>query len=212
MYRHACGWAAMVLDALAQPLPRPAASLTVASVVPPLAIWPLCEHAGVEALHGTLQGQRRARPESRTKSSRCVTQNLWGHSHIVELPPSFSPLLSPSSLLGPLGRKLICRWFALVAISSPITEYLYVVRPRWHRWPWFASRMLKKTRGAQFCMGWSFGDFGAAVKSGAGRAKAQWQELSKRRRVSRLLIGRAKCRCAPQTGQSAARSRLPAGI
>lgn len=58
---------------------------------------------------------------------------------------------------------------------------------------------------------------GAAIlglRSKAGRRGpvAQWQQPSKRRRVSRPLIGCAKCRCAPQPGQSAARSRLAAGI
>lgn len=58
---------------------------------------------------------------------------------------------------------------------------------------------------------------GAAIlglRSKAGRRGpvAQWQQPSKRRGVSRPLIGRAKCRCAPQPGQSAARSRLAAGI
>ncbi|KAF3077177.1 hypothetical protein CFAM422_000787 [Trichoderma lentiforme] len=95
-----------------------------------------------------------------------------------------------------------------------------------HRHKSSASQALKlglgdvRTRGgAPRCMagawlehGWSFWRFGAAVQSGAAIAGAQWQELSKRRGVSRLLIGRAKCRCAPQPGQSAARSRLPAGV
>lgn len=59
--------------------------------------------------------------------------------------------------------------------------------------------------------GWS-SDFGLRSKAGRRGPVAQWQQPSKRRAVSRLLIGRAKCRCAPQPGQSAARSRLAAGI
>lgn len=59
--------------------------------------------------------------------------------------------------------------------------------------------------------GWS-SHFGLRSKAGRRGPVAQWQQPSKRRGVSRPLIGRAKCRCAPQPGQSAARSRLAAGI
>lgn len=48
------------------------------------------------------------------------------------------------------------------------------------------------------------GILGLRSRVGRPSPETQWQALSKRRGVSRLLIGRAKCRCAAQADQSAA--------
>ncbi|EHK45401.1 uncharacterized protein TrAtP1_003701 [Trichoderma atroviride] len=110
---------------------------------------------------------------------------------------------------GPFG---LIRASALLCIaSSRLAAALATDRPSRRGQPSISRWLLEPERVKRRCMA------GAAIlglRSRAGRRGpvAQWQQPSKRRGVSRPLIGRAKCRCAPQPGQSAARSRLAAGV
>lgn len=99
---------------------------------------------------------------------------------------------------------------ALHCLISPRRRPLATDRPSRRGHPYRGGCSRARPGQAQM-HGWS-SDFGLRSKAGRRGPVAQWQQPSKRRRVSRQLIGRAKCRCAPQPGQSAARSRLAAGI
>lgn len=107
------------------------------------------------------------------------------------------------------GLFRLIRASALLCIASSRLSQL-IVRLAVASHPY--RRGCSRTRHGQAQMhGWS-SDFGLRSKAGRRGPVAQWQQPSKRRRVSRLLIGHAKCRCAPQPGQSAARSRLATGV